>query len=446
MQNSASAHDRVRAESRAVPSIRCNNEDLLVSEVSGTIVLFYEHTLDADILVRSLGRTMVDFPHFDVRPVRRGEDLLLEPGEGVGFSVVSDSETLAGALRGFDAPERERLAAIVDPEGALEQGEPSFTARVTQFAGGGSALGLSWHHAIGDWQTFLVFLRAWSRRATGREPELPTIVADRVAWFEEVLRGVHGPTTLRLLSDGEAAEYAAYLREQAQDRCMFSAFFDGAELESMRVALQAEVEDKLSINDALVAHMFSLVAGYDPEPRDRTLAVAVNARPAFRVPHTVAANFSGSVNLACEVGEGAAEIAARLRRGLRAYAERHVDFLANERFVAAHGGRANLERMVSAAVDPLRGNLLVSNWSGVGISAIDFGVGGPLYKAALGVVPIPWMSGIQEGFFGEGWVFTSSLPRTIVERLTSASGQAALHRHRIEDRRPEGMRELPWLW
>lgn len=424
----------LRAPPRPDFAIRCCAEDLLESGASASIAIFYEVDLDVERLADALVAILPDFPHFHTRPAVVGGELHLVPGPGVSFTVRDSPRTFAEELAAFDAPGRRHLVTYVDP--ALDSPDPLFTVRVTRFAGGGTALGISWHHVIGDWSTLVMLLRAWSRCAAGGDYVRPTVVTDRVAWSEEVFGAApEGPTTLRRLDDAEvaAAERAVRVRKR-----LVSLWFAPEELEALRASMQAEASRRLTINDAVVAHVACRVAEIDPRPR--TLAVAVNARSRVGVPQAVAGNYASTVNLHLAPGDSPAAVADRLRGAIQAYAGQHLDFLSNARFVAAHGGVSGLDRLASEAVDPLGGSLLVSNWTGVGVSRVDFGVAAPLYSPGLGLVPVPWVAGIQEGPRGVGYVFTAVLPLRVALRLGTPEARARLHPFG----RPPA--EWPWLW
>jgi hypothetical protein len=56
---------------------------------------------------------------------------------------------------------------------------PLCKVRVTQLADDATAIGFSWHHAIGDMQTLMLFMNAWAAAAAGKPLAEPVTVEDR---------------------------------------------------------------------------------------------------------------------------------------------------------------------------------------------------------------------------------------------------------------------------
>ena len=64
---------------------------------------------------------------------------------------------------------------------------PLCKVRVTHLADNATAIGFSWHHAIGDMQTAMHFMNAWAAAAAGKPLAEPLIVEDRAAYLDEHL-------------------------------------------------------------------------------------------------------------------------------------------------------------------------------------------------------------------------------------------------------------------
>ncbi len=64
---------------------------------------------------------------------------------------------------------------------------PLCKVRVTHLADDATAIGFSWHHAIGDMQTAMHFMNAWAAAAADKPLAEPLIVEDRAAYLDEHL-------------------------------------------------------------------------------------------------------------------------------------------------------------------------------------------------------------------------------------------------------------------
>ncbi len=64
---------------------------------------------------------------------------------------------------------------------------PVCKVRVTHLADDATAIGFSWHHAIGDMQTLMHLMNAWTAAAAGKPIAEPLIVENRAAYLDEHL-------------------------------------------------------------------------------------------------------------------------------------------------------------------------------------------------------------------------------------------------------------------
>jgi hypothetical protein len=336
---------------------------------------------------------------------------------------------------------------MIDSKRALAHADPVLTVRITHFADGGSSLGICWHHSVGDMQTFMQLMQAWSSAVADLPYGKPLVVEDRVAYFNDVVpAGNRAASGLRYLSTLEIAGLAFYMLTKARDRALVSFYFGSEELAALRESLQAQSDERLSTNDALCAHMFSLVAGHDPQVRARNFGVVVNFRKRIGLPSHLLGNLLTAVNTWSEPNKAASHVASDLRRGLDRCAEEHLDYSANNAFAAAHGGGANVSRFLMKAVDPKHGSLLISNWKNFGIFGITFGGAAPRFFFPAAEVPFPWLSSVHDGFDDRGAIFAAALPTKIAARLSAPAGLRQVHRHRTAaDAVPAIGRGLPWV-
>lgn len=428
----SSKSDRIQAEHPQKLSIRCAVTDVFVRDIPVSVVFLYERALDSSALTRGLRRVLGDFALFNARLRREGLERFIDCGEtGCRFTVRRSSKTLSQTLASLD--ERSRLQ-LVDPIAARQvwnRDEPVLSLRLTHFADGCSALGLSWHHTVGDWHSVMSLLKAWSRTVAGREYEKPLLVTDRDAHFNSALPASElAPPNLRYLPLRELPRLGLYMLTRARDKRRVTFQFEPDELERMRSELQRESGQRLSINDALSGHMATVLAARDVKACDRRLSIAVNFRKRAGLPDELLCNAVSTLDVGCEQGKSAARIAADLRGALDVYADKHLNHRANLRLIERHGGVANITRFIPTGVDPFAGSIVLSNWSRFGIYDIDFGGQAPSHFLTVGGGPLPWLGTVHEGFGNRGLIVDLEVPTPVAQRLVDQTGLRMLHRYR----------------
>jgi hypothetical protein len=439
------SQDRVVAADPRKLSIRCGLTDVFVRDVACADVYFFEYKLDTVALARGLARVLGDFAPFNATLRRRGNDHFIECGPtGSRFSIAHSDRTLIATLANIDPQGRLELVDLIDARQAWSGG-PVLSVRVTHFADGHSALGVSWHHAVGDLRSMMTLLKAWSRAVVGGDYETPLVVEDRDEYLNGTLPAAERiPANLRYMRLPELFKIAAYVFTKARDKRHVTLYFDPEELQRMRAALQSACGQHLSTNDAITAHVCSIIAARDIKPRDRRVATAVDYRNRVNLPENLIGNMVSVVDAACEWGKPADKLAADLRSafGNSAYMTHH----ANLRYVASHGGVAKIARFIPIAVDPFAGSLLLSNCSGCGRYDIDFGEGAPSHFLPAGNGPLPWLGLMHEGFGNRGLIVDIELPRAVAARVLDETGLRELHRYRAShDQRPETESNPAWL-
>ncbi|MFI6846450.1 acyltransferase [Kitasatospora sp. NPDC050467] len=141
----------------------------MLADLSVSVVLFFEQALDEDRLAAGLARALERVPVFAGRLRTVGGAL-----EAVcdDFGVPMDSYDVDGTLAeamGRVTSAGGQLVDPVDAPAARAGGVPLLTVRLTRPSGGGTVLGRSWHHAIGDLQSFMLLMHAWSAASEGAE-------------------------------------------------------------------------------------------------------------------------------------------------------------------------------------------------------------------------------------------------------------------------------------
>ena len=350
----------LRALSPREMLIRCGLTDVCVRNVPVSVAFLYEHKLDPDTLAQGLARVLGDFAPFHGRLRRRGAERFIECGDtGCPFTVIQRTDQLASRLEHLDEALRRSLVDEVDARAAWSRGGPVFSARISHFADGRSALGVSWHHSVGDFHSVMSLMKAWSRTVAGREYEPPLIVEDRDAYLNQVLPIEHAPANLRLLLLRELPRFGAYMLMKAKDKRRITFHFDQAELHVLRSRLQLEAGRTLSLNDAISAHMAKTVAEWDRPTAARRLSIAVNIRKRAGLPEPLLGNLVSTLDVPCDPGRSRVRLAADLRGALEAYAVLHLNHRANLKLLEQVGGMAKVGRLVPTGVDPFAGSLIL---------------------------------------------------------------------------------------
>ena len=129
------------------------------------IVFFFERHLDTRALTDAFAHALTNLPIFAGRmAVDDGRMRIRCEGQGVPFTSVSSDRTLHDAIR---SASEDRGLWLVDPvNGATARWGlgPLCKVRVTHLADDATAIGVSWHHAIGDMQTLMLLHERVGRR------------------------------------------------------------------------------------------------------------------------------------------------------------------------------------------------------------------------------------------------------------------------------------------
>lgn len=422
--------------------IRCTVSDAIVANLAVHFVFFFERHLETPALEHAFVKALNSFPMFAGRMATvRGEMHIRCEGQGVRFSSTSSTTTLRAAIRA--ATTGGAGLWLVDPVNAtlVRSGRgPLCTVRITHLADGATALGLSWHHAIGDMQTFMRFMNAWAAAAAGDVIAEPVVVEDRVAYLDEHLPdGGAGKPGVRCMSWGELARGAWYLARDARKQRTLSVYFGDDEIARMLDAHDSRI--RLSTNDVLCAHVAEALMAADSAVDRRTLSIAVNARTRCGLDPMLAGNIITTLNLDLRSADTPDSIAERIRRGVDAFVDEHCDLRVNQRFLDS-AGRWRAARCVSVAFDATRWNPLISNLSGFGAYRIRFDDTCPTYcTPLLSTLPVAGLGTLLEGAHGRGLVFQMVLPPAEFDALSSPDAQVRLHRYRhaTDDTRLEGL-------
>ncbi len=389
--------------------IRCNVGDVMVANLAVHVVFLFERHLDAAALSKAFAEALTNLPVFAGRiAIVDGRMRIRCEGQGVPFTTVTSTRTRRDAIRSASADAGLWLIDPVNGATARWGFGPLCKVRVTHLADDATAIGFSWHHAIGDMQTCMHFMNAWASAAAGKPLAEPLIVEDRAAYLDEHLPadGAVQPG-VRCLGLAELARSALYLAKDARKQRTLSLEFGEGEIDRMRDSYQSRTA--LSANDVVCAHVSEALMNVDSAVDRRILAIAVDARNRCGLDSMLIGNIFTTLDLDVRRGQSASSIAERIRSNVNHFADEHCDLRINQRFLDAAGAwRAS--RCVSTAFDPTRWNLLLSNWSGFGLYRLEFQETFPSYCMPLMKLPVAGLGALTEGAGGRGLVFRISLP------------------------------------
>jgi hypothetical protein len=401
----------------------------MVANLAVHIVFFFERQLDIGALARAFERALMKLPIFAGRiTMTDGRMQIRCDGQGAPFTSASSRRTLPDAIR---LASQDSGGWLIDPvNGATARWGlgPLCKVRVTHLADDATAIGLSWHHAIGDMQTAMHFMNAWAAAAAGAPLAEPLIVEDRAAYLAEHLPVDRAREPgVRCLGLAEFARSALYLAKDARKQRTLGLYFGEDEIVRMRDAYGTRM--RLSANDVVCAHVSEALMKADPAVDRRTLAIAVDMRNRCGLDPMLVGNIITTLNLDLRRGEAADSIAERIRRSVDRFADEHCDVLANQQFLDAAGAwRAAL--LVSTAFNPARWNPVVSNWSGFGVYRIQFEGTFTCYCTPLLKLPMAGGGALVDGVDGRGLVFQISLPPKEFEATLRPAIREHLHRFR----------------
>jgi Transferase family len=409
--------------------IRCNVSDVMVANLATHIVFFFERHLDTKALTRAFAHALNKFPIFAGRMAMVDGAMRIRcKGHGVPFTAVLSGRTLTEAILSASNDDGLWLVDPVNGVTARWGRGPLCKVRVTQLADGATAIGFSWHHAVGDMQTLMHFMNAWAAAAADKPLPEPLIVEDRAAYLDEHLPadGAREPG-VRCLGLAEFARSALYLAKDARKQRTLGLYFGEDEITRMRNAYGNRM--RLSANDVVCAHVSEALMMTNPAVDRRTLAIAVNTRKRCGLDPMLIGNIITTLNVDLRRGDAASSIAERIRHHVDHFADEHCDMRINQQFLDAAGAWRGA-RCVSTAFNLARWNPVVTNLSGFGVYRIQFEDTFTSYCTLLTNVPFAGLAALTEGADGRGLVFQMSLPPKEFQATSSPAIQEHVHRFR----------------
>ena len=158
----------------SLPSMPLNPLDCFEDHFNIMFVLFYEQTLNGDLLRSSLQKLLVDYPLLTGRLGKgsNGKPVIKMNDAGLPFEETTDNTTLAD----WKTPHRDRVARFgtrINPQLPFRSLQPLARVRLTHLKGGGSVLCTSYAHLLADGRGLCDFLRNWATVAKGNSPVVP---------------------------------------------------------------------------------------------------------------------------------------------------------------------------------------------------------------------------------------------------------------------------------
>jgi hypothetical protein len=424
---------------RPGPVIRCGSADRMLADLPVSVVFFFARAVDEDRLARGLAEALACVPAFGGRLRERGDELEIVCGDaGVPLTVYDVDDTLELAISRVTLPGSD-LVDQVDAIGARSGDSPLLSIRISRLSDGGATLGCSWHHAVGDMQSFMVLMQAWSAAVEGVAPPQALLVDDRDAYLDRVLPDEDcGRPSLRLVDPEEAAGFEREMAGSLRANRTVQIYFTDAEVARMREEFGAAAGVKLSANDVLCAHVVGTIRRLDEDEEARMLTIPVNVRRSLGIPPGAVGNLVGDINLSCAPGAAPETLAAEIRAAVAGFAQDHLCIRTNREFLEKVGPD-RLGECFPFGFDPVRKTFTVSNWSRFGLYDLEFEGRRPVLLSPAVDIQLPWVASLVEGFEGTGILCTVGVPAAIAAKLRGATGRAAVHRFR------EPGEELPEL-
>lgn len=300
----------------------------------------------------------------------------------------------------------------------IKKQEAVLTIKVNYFKAGGMCLGLTWHHAIGDMQTFMSFMRAWSDQFTGRSFVTPLIVSDRHKHLAQNLprNNNQDEAAVRKIGIVEAIKLIYYMQCKRKAQRWVQFYFSEDELKTMHESYRQRSDRFLSVNDALSAHILSVFTDtfeHKGQLYPREMDMAINFRSRARLDKSLMGNMVSTVKISHIPGDSAVKLAQGIRHKVEHFENEHLDYYASLEYIEKHGGRDKIAQFIPDWLNPYGNSLLLTSWANFGVYDIDFGVERPFYFATMGPALFPWISNIVEGPNNTGLSYVVSVPKSV---------------------------------
>lgn len=410
--------------------VRCGLAESIGGNVGGATMFAFDQAVDEDRLADGLARALDHLPIFAGRLRRREEALeIVCVDAGVPITTFDVDMTLEQVIETalLSGPD---LVDPIDVESALSGSSPLLTVQVNRLSDGGMALGVAWHHLVGDMQTLMLLMRSWSAFVEGTAPPEVTIIEDRDAYLDVVLPPEDtGRSNYRLMGPDEAVEMRAEFERAARTTQVLEVYFGESEVDRMRKQFGAEMKRRLSANDVLCAHLLNTLCLLAEDTETRRLNFPVDIRPLLGLPSSVVGNILTLVSLPRAPNTRPAVLAGAVRDAVESVRS-HLNLRADRAF-AESCDRSQPGALMFLGIDPANHAVLITNWCAFGHYKITFALRRPAFFCpVLGSGQLPWRGILFKGFGDSGYLCTLSVPARLAELLRRPEGNVVLHRFR----------------
>ncbi|HKU41165.1 MAG TPA: acyltransferase [Polyangiales bacterium] len=413
---------RIQAEHDVAGDTQCAYGDWMLRYNQASLAWCFRERLDLERLAAALRRVLDDYPmyagRFEVQPgalrIQHGHDVVLE------HVASSESFTTLGAA--VDAGRTEVLCPTLSVRRTLAGKHPLFMARLTDTRDG-SAIGVTWHHAVGDLASTMPLLRAWGQAYGGAPYVAPPRVPDRAQYLDEHIPDPpDAVSSVRLYSFGEMCSLAGFLMQRKR---RVDIAFSWDEIEHIQASLTRGTF--VTASDALSAHVFWVLQQLQPERPPRRLVLAVNYRKRVGLPSNLVGNLLGTICIDVDADAEPASTAAAIRAQLKAYGRQHVEYHPTRRFLVDHPGAIERLRTMPNFFDASGRTWLLSNAANNGVYELEFGAARPELFCFATAAAAPMMSAMFESPKRAGLTMAMYLPAQLAARADSADGRTLMH-------------------
>nr|AAL15607.1 Sim21 [Streptomyces antibioticus] len=414
--------------------VRCDSSETMYLARYVSVAFFFERTLDTLRLADGLRGALALVPAFAGR-LRAGDGGLeiVCSDAGVPLSVLDVDATLDEARTDVTRPDSMLIDRVDVRTGSLAE-RPLLTVRVCRTTDGGATLGCSWNHAVGDMSSFMQFVRAWAALVGGTAPPEIRVLDDRMAYLDQVLpdEGIAQPGCEPLDRDAMAGR-GPELPPALPDNAAVQLYFGADEVLRMRKSFGEAASRRVSVNDAICAHLVATLRDSEAEPTSWNLSVSVDLRHHLGLPRSVIGNLVQSLYVPCPQ-TGAGELSGHIRAGLDDFIRSHQCLRADRAFIGPVG-RSRFHHCAPVPFDPGHRTFILTNWTRMGVYDVEFEGQRPTFFSPIvsSHAPFTWFAMVAEGPWNEGFLVTAVLPAKAAEQLRSPEGRAALHRFAATD-------------
>ncbi|MCX7115103.1 MAG: acyltransferase [Gammaproteobacteria bacterium] len=412
----------VKALEHRPQRIKCSLVDHFVSSIAVSMVFFYRTQIPSAVIVAALQDVLKDFPIFSGALKRQNRQLYIDcNNQGVQVNIVHIENELPQILPDCHALNTSEFVDVVHPYHPFKRYKPVLTIKLSYHVDG-LAIGYSYHHALGDAATFMIFLNALSARVQQREYPLGTIADDRELEFE-IPRDKKGSSVqeqnpLRRLIVLRFMDIFRLIKNVCLPKRHLYLYFSQEQVMALRQRLSEKAEQKLSRNDAISAYVLKALAYCRKDKAACHYATMVlNMRPRVGMPFNVLGNFIDTVFVKFPHDHPVEAIAKDIHESVNHHQDESFSYQRSQDFFRENGGLKRLWRIIPEAFLPQYKNALVSNCSNAGFYSIDFGIKAPYLFLPVWRFPFPWMSCVMEGFANEGLLVYTVLPSGVAKRL-----------------------------